>query len=114
MNGSDSLVFWIVPLFVTVGLYLVWYSRRRKKLLDTFASFHHLRIRPDPHCPTQTGTQLCVRQGIIAKAGEGTRTLDIQLGKLTLYQLSYTRCFNAQYSIILHIVAKWCICNVRG
>ena len=24
-------------------------------------------------------------------AGEGTRTLDIQLGKLTLYQLSYAR-----------------------
>ena len=26
-----------------------------------------------------------------SKAGEGIRTLDIQLGKLTLYQLSYTR-----------------------
>ena len=26
-----------------------------------------------------------------AGAGEGTRTLDIQLGKLTLYQLSYAR-----------------------
>ena len=26
-----------------------------------------------------------------AKAGDGTRTRDIQLGKLTLYQLSYTR-----------------------
>ena len=26
-----------------------------------------------------------------AKAGEGVRTLDIQLGKLALYQLSYTR-----------------------
>ena len=25
------------------------------------------------------------------KAGDGTRTRDIQLGKLTLYQLSYTR-----------------------
>ena len=25
------------------------------------------------------------------KAGEGVRTLDIQLGKLALYQLSYTR-----------------------
>ena len=25
------------------------------------------------------------------KAGEGTRTLDIQLGKLALYQLSYAR-----------------------
>ena len=28
---------------------------------------------------------------MIEKAGEGIRTLDIQLGKLTLYQLSYTR-----------------------
>ena len=27
------------------------------------------------------------------KAGEGTRTLDIQLGKLALYQLSYARDF---------------------
>jgi hypothetical protein len=26
-----------------------------------------------------------------AEAGEGTRTLDPQLGKLMLYQLSYTR-----------------------
>ena len=26
-----------------------------------------------------------------AKAGKGIRTLDIQLGKLTLYQLSYAR-----------------------
>ena len=25
------------------------------------------------------------------EAGEGARTLDIQLGRLTLYQLSYTR-----------------------
>ena len=25
------------------------------------------------------------------EAGEGVRTLDIQLGRLTLYQLSYTR-----------------------
>ena len=28
---------------------------------------------------------------VLKQAGEGTRTLDIQLGKLTLYQLSYTR-----------------------
>ena len=27
------------------------------------------------------------------RAGEGTRTLDIQLGKLALYQLSYARDF---------------------
>ena len=31
-------------------------------------------------------------RGVVAtKAGKGTRTLDIQLGKLTLYQLSYAR-----------------------
>ena len=29
--------------------------------------------------------------GISNKAGKGIRTLDIQLGKLTLYQLSYAR-----------------------
>jgi hypothetical protein len=29
------------------------------------------------------------------RAGEGTRTLDIQLGKLALYQLSYAREFFA-------------------
>ena len=29
--------------------------------------------------------------GVRMKAGKGTRTLDIQLGKLTLYQLSYAR-----------------------
>jgi hypothetical protein len=27
----------------------------------------------------------------VLEAGKGTRTLDIQLGKLTLYQLSYAR-----------------------
>jgi hypothetical protein len=32
-----------------------------------------------------------VTQRHYPKAGEGIRTLDIQLGKLTLYQLSYTR-----------------------
>ena len=29
--------------------------------------------------------------GEFTKAGKGIRTLDIQLGKLTLYQLSYAR-----------------------
>ena len=29
----------------------------------------------------------------IKKAGEGSRTLDLQLGKLSLYQLSYSRVF---------------------
>ena len=32
-----------------------------------------------------------VGDGPCARAGEGIRTLDMQLGKLPLYQLSYTR-----------------------
>jgi hypothetical protein len=31
------------------------------------------------------------KSGLLLEAGEGTRTLDPQLGKLMLYQLSYTR-----------------------
>jgi hypothetical protein len=34
---------------------------------------------------------------LISKAGEEVRTLDIQLGKLTLYQLSYARERQAQF-----------------
>ena len=34
--------------------------------------------------------------GIASGAAEGTRTLDIQLGKLTLYQLSYSRSRGAE------------------
>jgi len=46
-EGSGALVSWIlVPLFGAVGLYLIWYSRRRKKMLEAFAKTHHLRIRP--------------------------------------------------------------------
>lgn len=45
---SGSLVFWIlVPLFVALGLYLFWYSRRRKKMIATFAKMHQLRSRPE-------------------------------------------------------------------
>ena len=45
-DGSSALVFWIlVPLFLAVGLYLIWYSRRRKKMLEAFASMHQFPIR---------------------------------------------------------------------
>jgi len=45
---SASFVFWIlVPLFMAVGLYLFWYSSRRKKMIETFAKMQQLRIRPE-------------------------------------------------------------------
>ena len=40
------------------------------------------------------------------KAGEGTRTLNIQLGRLTLYQLSYARRIVAWHCITWHRLAK--------
>lgn len=47
-EGSDALVLWIlVPVFAAVGLYLIWYSRRRKKMLAEFAKTHQLCIRPE-------------------------------------------------------------------
>ncbi|MBW1848896.1 MAG: hypothetical protein JRI53_09805 [Deltaproteobacteria bacterium] len=45
---SNALVLWIlVLLFTAVGLYLIWYTRRRKKMLQTFSKTHHLPIRPE-------------------------------------------------------------------
>ena len=44
--------------------------------------------------PREEGREVtCIARvsGERRKAGEGTRTLDIQLGKLALYQLSYAR-----------------------
>ena len=54
----------------------------------------HKPLRTVEKCePTRPGATAC------AKAGEGTRTLNIQLGRLTLYQLSYARSFTAHRSI---------------
>ena len=47
-----------------------------------FASATSRSTKPPPNPPPPT---------IPTKAGKGIRTLDIQLGKLTLYQLSYAR-----------------------
>ena len=46
--------------------------------------------------------------GETRKAGEGTRTLDIQLGKLALYQLSYARgcLFSRARRRFLHLTAR--------
>jgi hypothetical protein len=47
-EGSGALVWWIlVPVFAALGLYLIWYSKRRKKMLEGFAKTHQLRIRSD-------------------------------------------------------------------
>lgn len=46
--NDGTLVMWIlVPLFGAVGLYLIWYTRSRKKMLEAFAGAHSFPVRPD-------------------------------------------------------------------
>jgi hypothetical protein len=45
---SGAMTFWILtPIFLAVGLHLILYSRRRKKMLASFAKTHQLNIRPE-------------------------------------------------------------------
>ncbi len=47
-ESSDMLVLWILgPLFLAVGIHLLWYTRRRKKMLEAFAKTRSLRVRPE-------------------------------------------------------------------
>jgi len=47
-KGSNSLVIWVLfALFAAVGFYLIWYTRRRKSMLQTFSKTHNLSRRPD-------------------------------------------------------------------
>lgn len=47
-EGTDYLVLWILlPIFMALGVYLAWYSLRRKKMLESFAEMHSLRMKPE-------------------------------------------------------------------
>lgn len=47
-DGSSALVWWIlVPAFAAVGLYLLWFARRRGRMLATFAEAHGHRPAPE-------------------------------------------------------------------
>ena len=37
----------LILLLVAVGVYLLWYAKRRKKMLETFAQARGLTIRPE-------------------------------------------------------------------
>ena len=73
-EGSGSLVFWIlVPLFMAVGLYLIWYSRRRKKMLEAFAKAHQLCIRPEHEKELQKTLDSCFSlndKGLVRSFGQ--------------------------------------------
>ncbi len=49
------------------------------------------RTRPPPRVPKKNPGDHEDRRGLGNGAGEETRTLDVHLGKVVLYQLSYAR-----------------------
>lgn len=79
-EGSGFLVLSIlVPLFVAVGLYLIWYSRRRKKMLEAFAKTHQLRIRPEHENRLQKTLDRCFsleNEGLVRSFGQLSSIVD--------------------------------------
>ncbi|MFW6198629.1 MAG: hypothetical protein ACOC5E_02275 [Acidobacteriota bacterium] len=73
-------VFWIlVPVFVAVGIYLIWYTRRRKRLLRTFADRHGLRVEPALEDEVQTTLDRCFgleADGLVRTFGQLSSVVD--------------------------------------
>lgn len=73
-EGSGVLVFWIlVPLFVAVGLHLILYSRRRKKILAVFANEHQFFINPEYEKELQMKLDNCFTlegEGLVRSFGQ--------------------------------------------
>lgn len=81
MNESTgTLAFGIlIPLFVAVGLYLVWYLHRRKKMLETFAKTHQLFMRPEYERELQKTLDICFslkEEGLVRSFGQLSSIVD--------------------------------------
>ena len=79
-DGSGTLVFWIlVPLFAAVGLYMIWYARRRKKMVDKFARTHRLAIKPAYEKELQKTLDSCFsiqEKGLVRSFGQLSSLVD--------------------------------------
>lgn len=56
MNQGAMVAWILIPAFVAVGLYLVWYAKRRKQMVESFANVHQLRMCPQ--CEAQIQAEL--------------------------------------------------------
>ena len=80
LAASGATVAWIlIPLFVAVGLYLVWYSARRRKMLEAFARSHQLFIRPEHLEPLDKTLKACFSlegEGVVRSFGQLSSLVD--------------------------------------
>jgi hypothetical protein len=101
------LVFWILgPLFAALGLYLLWYSRRRRRMLEAFAGKHRLRIQPgyrEKLQETLDGAFSLEGEGLVRSLSQLSSIVDggsvrifrtIELLDLNPYAQSYTTHYN--------------------
>jgi hypothetical protein len=80
MGEGSMLVWWIlVPLFAVVALYLIWYSRRRKRMLEAFAVNRNLSVRPELEKDLQETLDKCFSlegDGIVRSFGRVSSVVD--------------------------------------
>lgn len=106
-DESGPLVFWILaPIFVAVGLYLIWYARRRKKMLEEFAKMRQLSIRPEYEKKLEDTLNNCFSlkdEGLVRCFGQLSSILDggtiwifrsVELLDLNPYAQSYATHFS--------------------
>ncbi|MBV1789814.1 hypothetical protein KQ940_17295 [Marinobacterium sp. D7] len=70
MPADEQLVWILLPLFATVGLYLIWYARRRRRMMARFAREKGLSIRRDYRKPLQR----CLDNAFALPQTEATRS----------------------------------------
>jgi hypothetical protein len=79
-EGSGALVFWILaPLFGAVGLYLIWFARHRKRMLEGFAKTHQFQIRPEYENELQKTLDSCFSlkdEGLVRRFGQLSSLVD--------------------------------------
>ncbi|GGC05821.1 hypothetical protein GCM10011352_35020 [Marinobacterium zhoushanense] len=70
MSDNELLLWILLPLFTLVGLYLIWYARRRRRLMARFARERELPIRRDYRKPLQR----CLDNAFALPQADATRS----------------------------------------
>jgi hypothetical protein len=79
---------WIIgAVFAAVGLYLVWYSQRRKKMLTTFAAKHSFAIDGNRTAKLEHSLAQCLRVGIPGIVREfGQLSTPVDAGSVQIFR----------------------------
>ena len=78
-EASGAAIGWIIgTAFAAVGLYLVWYSQRRKKMLTMFAAEHGFAMGRNSTAQLEHSLAQCLRfdiEGIVREFGQLSTTV---------------------------------------